>query len=78
MGSKAVSVPTGLVGTRVQVVGRAWATVALVVVVERQIHVRWRKAGIGLIGPGAEGTHHGRQQDDQTKEKGLIFHNDLV
>ena len=44
----AVGVPSGIVGARVQVVGRARAGSALVVVVERQRLVRRRVAGIGL------------------------------
>ena len=43
-----ISFPTGIVFARVQVVGRARATVALGVVVERQRRVLGRVAGIGL------------------------------
>jgi hypothetical protein len=44
------------------------------VVVKRQRRVLRRVASIGQVSAGAEGTHHGRHQDDQPKEKGLIFH----
>ena len=63
-----VGVPSGKVDVRVQVIGRARAGAAVVVVVERERRVRRRVAGIGLGSAGAEGTHHGHHQDDQTKE----------
>ena len=46
-GFGAIGVPTGIAAVRVQIVGRARAAIALVVVVERQRLVRRRVAGIG-------------------------------
>ena len=48
IGIGTVVLPTGIVGARVQVVGRACAAAALGVVVERERRVRRRVAGIGL------------------------------
>ena len=48
IGIGTVVLPTGIVGARVQVVGRARAAAALVVVVERERRVRRRVVGIGL------------------------------
>ena len=49
IGIGAVGVPTGIVGARVQDVGRARAAAALAVVVERQRRVRRRENSIGFF-----------------------------
>ena len=54
LGMSAVSVPNRIVFTRVQVVGRARATAALGVVIERQCRVRRCVASIGLGTRGSE------------------------
>ncbi len=68
IGIGAVSFPTGIGRGKVQVIGRARAGAAVVVIVERQRRVLRRVAGIGLDSAGAEGAQHGRHQDDKSKE----------
>ena len=67
IGTVAISYPTWLDGAIVQVIGRTHADAALVVVAERQRIGTRRVPGIGLLGTGAKGTHHGRHQDDKSE-----------
>ena len=73
IGIVAIGDPTGFDGAIVQVIGRAYADTAPVVIAERQGIGRRRVPGIGLLGSDAKGARHGRQQDDQTKEH-CFFH----
>ena len=69
-----VGFPAGSHDVRVQAVGRARATVAQIVVVERQRRVLRRIASVSLLGVGAKGTHQGCHHDGHPSEYSFWFH----